>query len=493
MKVVQGFELKEIERKTIEEIGIPSLVLMERAALQVCNYIIKTYEASKNIIVIAGVGNNGADGLCVARMLYIKGRRVSVYIVGNMEKATEEFKCQLHILNKLGVLPVSEIDYSKYDIAVDAIFGIGLKREIEGRFKEVIEQLNNNGDRLEIISVDVPSGIDSDTGRVLGTSVKARVTVTFSCKKAGIILQPGNEYAGDIVVADIGIPESAYDENYRIITYESRDELKLPKREENGNKGTFGKVLIIAGSAGMSGAAFLAGKAAYRMGCGMVRILTDEKNREVLQKMLPEAVLITYESDIDNEKIKESLDWCSCIVAGPGIGKSEISKRLVKEALQSCKKIVLDADALNIISENDELTEYYHTNVIITPHIVEMARLLKVSVREIKEDYLNKALNYSKKYGIVVALKDARTIVCNGVNGRIYINQTGNDGMATAGSGDVLAGVTGSLFATDDEPFNAAVNAVYLHGKAGDIAAEKLGRAGVMASDIADSVNETLL
>ncbi len=493
MKVVSGTELKQIEEYAINRIKLPSLTLMERAALKVYEYIQDTYDKSMSILVVAGVGNNGADGVAVARMLHIAGRKVAVRIVGNLLKATDEFKTQYEIYNNVeGNMLYMEPDYSKYDIVVDALFGIGLKREITGEYKEVINEINEHFADKTVISVDVPSGIDSDTGRIMGVSVRADITVTFSCKKIGLLLPPGNMLAGRVLVADIGIPQCAYEDKYSVITYESRDEIKLVPRDANGNKGTFGKILIIAGSHNMSGAAYLCGKAAYRMGSGLVRILTCEENREILQKMLPEAVLVTYK-DGEEVDLKEHMKWADCIVAGPGIGKSDQAYSIMSQVMDTDKKLVIDADGLNIISEHRELEEKLGKNMIITPHIGEMARLSQKEISDIKENVLQAATDFALEHNIVVVLKDARTIVADGSTQMRYINSSGNDGMGTAGSGDVLAGVLGSLYAVDNCAFNSAINAVYLHGMAGDMAASKLGNAGVMASDIANMINETLI
>ncbi len=493
MNVVSGLELKKIEEYAINTIKLPSLVLMERAALKVCEYILDNHSAKERLLVVCGTGNNGADGIAVARMLHIAGRKVSVCIVGNLEKATDEFKRQYEIYNNVdGDILYIEPDYERYDIVVDALFGIGLKREILGNFKNVIEKINEYFNDKTIISIDMPSGVDADTGKIMGVCVKANVTITFSCYKVGLLLAPGNAFAGQIIVEDIGIPKKAYENNCSIITVNDKSELKLPKRDINGNKGTFGKVLIIAGSYNMSGAAYLCGKAAYRMGSGLVRIITCEENREILQKLLPEAVLITYNKD-ENIDLSEHIVWADSIVIGPGIGKGNQAYNILKTIIESKKKTVIDADGLNIISENVKLKELLHEKIIITPHLGEMARLVEKSIPEVKENILDVALEFAVKHNIVVVLKGSRTIVADGATGKRYINISGNDGMGTAGSGDVLAGILGSMYGTSNNAFNSAVNAVYLHGVAGDIAADKLGKAGVMASDIANMVNETLL
>lgn len=489
MRLVTGTELKQIEAYAIEKIKLPSITLMERAALKVYEYIIQEFPKDICVLVVAGVGNNGADGIAIARMLHIAGRKVALKIIGNQAKATEEFKLQYEIYNNVnGHILYMKPDYEKYHIIVDALFGIGITRAIDGDYREVIEEINNKTGKT-VISVDMPSGVNADTGKIMGVCIKADITVTFSCMKVGMMLPPGNMYTGKVIISDIGIPDSAYEGNTSVITYRDKCEVKLPQRSANGNKGTFGKLLIVAGSYNMSGAAYLCAKAAYRMGTGLVRIVTTSDNREVLQKMLPEAVLVTY-NDEDTD-ILEAINWADAIVVGPGIGKSKSAYSILEQVMESNKKIVIDADGLNLISENDELNKKLGNNMIITPHIGEMSRLCGKSIDEIKDNILCVATEYAGLHNIIVVLKDAKTVVTDG-NIR-YINSSGNDGMATAGSGDVLAGMVGSLYAVDNNAFNSAINAVYLHGVAGDLAAEKLGKAGVMASDIANIVNETLM
>ncbi len=491
MRVVTGSELKEIEEYAINELKLPSAVLMERAALSVYELICNYYDRGYSVIVIAGVGNNGADGVAIARMLHIAGYKVAIKIVGDMNKATKEFKLQYEIYNKLnGKVLNTKPDYKRYDIAVDALFGIGLTREVVGEYKEVIGKVNEAFENKVVFSVDIPSGIDADTGKVMGTCIKATYTVTFSCMKAGMLLSPGNKYVGKVVISDIGIPESAYKGNCSIISYIDREELKLPKRDINGNKGTFGKILIIAGSYDMSGAAYLCAKAAFRSGCGLVKIVTVNENREVLQRMLPEAILMTYNRE-ESMDLSEALSWADSIVIGPGIGTGDISKNLLQQVMKSGKKLVIDADGLNIISNDNTMKKLFGNNMIITPHIGEMSRLCKKSIDEIKENMLDVATEFAKQHNIVVVLKDSRTVVSDGK--MRYINISGNDGMATAGSGDVLAGIVGSLYATDNSAFNSASNAVYLHGEAGDAAAKRIGSAGLMASDIAEMLEVTLV
>ncbi len=490
MQVVTGTELKKIEEYAINKIKLPSVTLMERAALKVCEYILENRAEKDRVLVVSGVGNNGADGIAAARMLHIAGRKVAVKIIGNLSKATEEFKLQYSIFNNVnGRILYTEADYDNYDIIVDGLFGIGLTREVTGEYKEIVDEINENSKDKTIISIDIPSGIDANTGKILGVCVNADVTLTFSCLKLGMLMAPGNKYTGRVIICDIGIPECAYAQGCSAFTYLDRKEMIMPQRDKNGNKGTFGKLLIVAGCENMSGAAYLCAKAAYRMGTGLVRVVTAESNREIIQKMLPEAVLVTYKDK--NIDLNGSVEWADAVVIGPGMGKSDIAYNMLEQVLQRKKKTVADADALNLISEHEELKSYLGGNVIITPHIGEMARLCGKTTEIIKENILEWATEFALEHNITVVLKDSRTVVSDGK--ARYINSSGNDGMGTAGSGDVLAGVVGSIYAVDNSAFNSAVNAVYLHGVAGDLAAARLGKAGVMASDIANMVNETLM
>jgi len=376
------------------------------------------------------------------------------------------------------------------DVLVDAIFGIGLTRDIEGEYEEIINVMN---DALGYtISADIPSGIDADTGRIHGVCVYADETVTMQYRKRGLLLYPGAGAAGEIFQASIGIHRMmpAREDAYSL-TENDLYEI-IPERDPAGNKGTFGKVLIAAGSPGVSGASYLAACAALRSGCGMVKIIAPEENREILQTMLPEAMLAVYRTPEEAaEALRDNAPWANVIACGPGIGTGETGRALTNAALEQKRRtVILDADALNcLVGRADALN--YHQNVIITPHMGEMSRLCRKSIDELKEDPAGEAAAFAKRHGCICVLKDART--CIGLpDGGIFINTTGSSGMATAGSGDVLTGIIAAVIARGCRNDTGTAAACYLHGMCGELAEEKLGPSFMKADDIIAELKEVL-
>lgn len=497
-QLVTGEQMKAVDQYAIQEVGIPFLVLMERAALSVVEEMEPELFREDQILIACGTGNNGADGAAVGRMLFLRGYHVTVVTVGREESRTEELKLQLSINEKLGLSAMEAEDFipGTCQAAVDALFGVGLSRNVEGAYRDMIETIEDMKPRLTV-AVDIPSGIHSDTGKVMGTAVKADLTVTFGFKKVGLSLFPGREYSGRVVVKDIGFPPCPAERltGRRYVTCGPEDLELLPGRKPWSNKGTYGHVLIAAGSPGMAGAAYLSALAAYRMGAGLVKILTPAENREILQTLIPEAVLSVYDCAEALEepeqflgKIEKECGWADAVVLGPGLGKEPWAVRLVQQVLLSAfVPIVLDADGLNIVAENPSLSEYFTENVLVTPHVGEMARLSGLEIEEIQADLTKAAEDYSEKYGVITVLKDAATVVVR-KDEPIYINSSGCAAMAKAGSGDVLTGVLAALIAMGMEEGQAAVLGVYLHGLAGEAAEKALGENGVLARDLADSL-----
>ena len=499
--VTTGKQMKEIDRYTMEEIGIPSMVLMERAAWAFVEEIRGALKKTDRIWVACGTGNNGADGVAAARMLTLEGFRPVILLAGDAERGTEEFKAQLAIARKLGVPVFETEDFipGKCEVILDAVFGVGLSRPIEGAYREFMEMLAAQSPRFTA-AIDVPSGIHSDSGQVMGIALKADVTVTFGYEKLGCLLYPGRLYCGRLVTADIGFPKSALEQGMAggekyAMALDDGDLGEIPRRQRDANKGTYGKLLIVAGSKGMSGAAYMSALAAYRTGAGLCRILTDEENRAILQGQIPEAVLLTYDgarAEADGEAFKEmvagAVKQATAIVLGPGLGRSEASRLLVETVLeQAFVPVVLDADGLNLVAEHPHFTNYFTENIIVTPHVGEMARLTKKSAEEIKADPVGTARTYADIYGVTCVLKDAATVIA-GRDGELYINQSGCPAMAKAGSGDVLSGVIAGLLALGLEDVKAAAMGVCLHGKAGEAAAERTGSHGLLAHETADAV-----
>ena len=486
--LADGRQMKAIDNYSIETLGIPSMVLMERAALCVAEHIRSAFKDPKQvskIIAVCGSGNNGGDGLAIARILHTWGYPVAYYLVGNMEKATKETRMQLEILDNLKIEQCLTCDaFETADVLIDAVFGIGLMREITGHFADVIERMNAS--KAKIYAVDIPSGIHSDNGQIMGCAVKAHCTVTFGVLKAGLALYPGAEYAGDIFVEDIGFPKVSV-EHAALDTFALEKEdiaIYLPKRSAHSNKGSYGKVLIIAGSAQMGGAAVLSATAAYRMGVGLVRAFTVRENRDIILKHLPEAILTLYdEKNPDLDALAQAMDWADAVCIGPGLSTAEYAKVIVAYVCQHCNvPLIMDADALNIIAMNNSILDNCHVPVILTPHLGEMSRLCKKPIKDIQKDLVNVCKEYAKSHNIICAMKDARTIISDGVSA--YINIAGNSGMATGGSGDVLSGIITGLLAQQVNPFMAAALGCYIHGCAGDMACIDKGEYGLLASDI---------
>lgn len=487
--------MKQIDNDTIEGTGIPSMVLMERAALSVAEEIRQRVDAP-SVLCVCGCGNNGADGLATARILTEMEIPAAVLILGNEAHATEEWKRQREIIGNLPVPVVTNPALSEYTVIVDALFGIGLGRNVEGVYAEWIEKINQSP--AWVISVDMPSGIDTDSGEVKHAAVRADMTVTFGLMKAGQVFYPGALYAGEVVVKQIGFPKQNVEHvQPKLYTFGEEALAMLPARRPDLHKGTAGRLLVLAGSKNMAGAAFLSAKAAYRMGVGLVRVMTPEENRQIMQTLLPEAVLVTYEENQQAELLLgQSLEWADVVAAGPGLGRSTASVTLIS-ALSAYaqqhkeKTYVLDADALNILAANKALWKGFSGCAVITPHMGEMASIAGTTVEEVQKNRIALAKRTGIEYNVICVQKDARTIVCEG-EGPCYVNTSGNSGMATAGSGDVLSGMIAGCLAMGLPARKAAELGVYLHGLAGEAAGAALGERAVMAQDIVEGIATVL-
>ena len=483
-KILSAREMKLCEQFAINEIGIPSEVLMERAAFCVYSEIVSRFDKNADILILAGAGNNGADGIAVGRMLFLSGYKVCVNYIGEIEAASKENLMQYKIAENLGIDFILNADISRFDVVVDALFGIGLSRNMSHELCAVVDSVNNSD--CYVVSVDIPSGVDSSSGKIYSVAVKADLTVTFGYKKIGHILFPGADYVGKLAVADIGLPECTFN---TALSFTNYDLSLLAPRNQNSNKGTYGKVLIVAGCENMAGAAYLSAKAAYRTGAGLVKVFTHEKNRQIIQTLIPEAVLATYSEDSFAERLENAINDADVIVAGPGMGTSVLSKNILESILDFSKvPTVLDADALNIISENPDMLSKLPKKVIITPHVKEMSRLVGDSTESILDDFIDTAKGYAKENNVTCVLKSARTVTAL-PDSNVYINQIGNSGMSTAGSGDVLTGIIAGVL-TQGVPFDvAAPLGVYIHALAGNKAKETKSERSMIASDIVESLS----
>ncbi len=486
--LVNGTEIKKWEKQAMENYKLPSLLLMERAALAVVEELTNgSYDLSK-ILIACGTGNNGGDGLAAARLLKNDGYDVSVCVVGSLDKLSSETRQQLEMYQAISGNFVTTLALKEYTVIVDAIFGIGCNREITGIAAEVIKKINKS--QVRIVSVDIPSGICADTGKICGAASEAETTVTFFAEKLGMMLYPGREHCGKIVVSGLRMPAPEC-EDCQVITYTDEDLKKLPVRKENSHKGTFGKVLIIAGSDKICGAAYMAAAGAYRIGAGMVKIYTTKENQTALQTLLPEALLEIYDRSKPGVKqLKQCMEWADAIVIGPGLGTEWITEKILRYVIgKSEVPVVIDADGINILAKNRSCLLDYHAPLILTPHIQEMARLAEKTTAQILEEPIETAKSFAEKYYVTLVMKDARTIVADREQ-PLYINMSGNSGMATGGSGDVLAGMLGGLLAQGMGLFEASKLGVYIHGSAGDAAAAAKTAYSMTATDILDGIAE---
>lgn len=491
---VNAAQMKAADQYTIQKLGVPSLELMEHAA-QACVQVLEDEKVDlSHVCVVCGSGNNGGDGFAIARILQNNRYSVETFCVGNPEHYTEETQEQMHRLQECG----GKITYGmpqedSYSVVIDAVFGVGLSRKVEGRYRQVIEQMNRM--RGTKFAVDIPSGLSATTGCILGCAFKADYTVTFQLKKIGLELSQGRAMAGRVIVPDIGISTDSICEDQEIVRTAGKDIYRkmLPDRPEDSNKGTYGRLLVIAGSKGMAGAAYLNAHAAYMTGAGLVRIYTSSDNREILQTLLPEAIVTTYE-EYNKEELLSLLTWADSVCIGSGLGMSRLSEKILKTVIEYVKvPCLIDADGLNLLAENKNyLNQMAERRFVITPHMKEMSRLTGTPVEELKADRIQILKDFISRYRITCVLKDSRTLIASEEKG-IRMNLTGNSAMAKAGSGDVLAGVISGWMVQGKEAEDAAELGTYIHGLSGDLAKFEKGVYSVMARDLIEYISKALM
>lgn len=491
---VNAAQMKAADQYTIQKLGVPSLELMEHAA-QACVQVLEDEKVDlSHVCVVCGSGNNGGDGFAIARILQNNRYSVETFCVGNPEHYTEETQEQMHRLQECG----GKITYGmpqedSYSVVIDAVFGVGLSRKVEGRYRQVIEQMNRM--RGTKFAVDIPSGLSATTGCILGCAFKADYTVTFQLKKIGLELSQGRTMAGRVIVPDIGISTDSICEDQEIVRTAGKDIYRemLPDRPEDSNKGTYGRLLVIAGSKGMAGAAYLNVHAAYMTGAGLVRIYTSSDNREILQTLLPEAIVTTYE-EYNKEELLSLLTWADSVCIGSGLGMSRLSEKILKTVIEYVKvPCLIDADGLNLLAENKNyLNQMAERRFVITPHMKEMSRLTGTPVEELKADRIQILKDFISRCRITCVLKDSRTLIASEEKG-IRMNLTGNSAMAKAGSGDVLAGVISGWMVQGKEAEDAAELGTYIHGLSGDLAKFEKGVYSVMARDLIEYISKALM
>lgn len=496
-----------IDRRTIEQYQLPSMVLMERAALAFCEVLWEREKKDTPILIVCGNGNNGGDGLAAGRILAQKGYPVTLLCAGNSETGTEQFCQQREILRqmKLPVLSFSKEEaqekkeqlktvLASAKVIVDALFGVGLNREISGHYKELITCMNE----AEAVkyAMDIPSGIHAGSAQVLGTAFRADVTVTFGIGKKGLYLYPGADYAGEVFIKDIGfLREAVRQEKLCWKMLEESDLYGILKRKRHSHKGTYGRVLVIAGSRTMSGAAYFSAMAAYRMGAGLVKIVSEVHNEGVLRTLLPEALFSFYEEGEEpKELLQKELQWADAVVTGPGLSLSDTAAFIVRQVLTGCSvPCVVDADAITLLAgfSKQEKEQYLKKeNLVLTPHLKELAVLLQKETAEVSEN-LSRVTELLPAFGGVLVCKDAVTLTAGADT--VYVNTIGTNGLATGGSGDILTGILAGIYAQRRQDWKKELlydtaRGVTLHGLCGRYAAKCCSESSMLARDTLDSI-----
>jgi hydroxyethylthiazole kinase-like uncharacterized protein yjeF len=506
MKLASAAQVRELDQLATSQYGIPSLLLMENAGRQVAETareMLSGTVSGKNVLILVGRGNNGGDGLVAARHLVNAGAEVKLFFLSAPEDYRGDARVNFEICKQMQLkqyflreekdLTALKIALRNTDLVLDAIYGTGFKGRVTGLPEKVIDVVNSSG--LPLLAVDLPSGLEADTGAVSGECIQASVTVTFALPKIGLFLEPGVGYVGRLRVVDISIPGTLI-ETYPISRFVSTGLMCrqfLPPRRRDAHKGDFGHVLVVGGSEGLAGAVVLAARAALRSGCGLVTVAVPWSVYPIVAGQLTEAMVYPLaETDRKTisrdalEQIGELMARASVLALGPGMGRHPDGPELIRHLLQNSKvPVIIDADGLNALARDLSALDSRKTPVILTPHPGEMARLLGSSTAQVQADRLGLAEKAAADWGVTLVLKGANTIVAC-PDGRTYINPTGNPGMATAGSGDVLCGIIAGLAAQGIEPGAAAAVGVYLHGAAGDRALGDRGAQALIAGDLLD-------
>jgi NAD(P)H-hydrate epimerase len=511
MRVLNAAQMRDADRRTIEDVGLPSLVLMENAGRQTVAAIEAMYAdlAERQVAVLCGRGNNGGDGFVVARTLAQRGVGVSVFLIGRVADVRGDARTNLEILGRLGHTVVEIADSQAWELhfsevgdctlIVDAIFGTGLNAPVSGLIESVIADVNTSG--IPVVAIDLPSGLSADSHEPIGPSIEAGLTVTLAAPKLPLVLPPADLRAGDIVIADIGIPAEVIDAvdgpRVELLTRASMRELLVP-RTPDSHKGDYGRVLVVAGSVGKTGAAHLAAVGALRSGAGLVTVATPSSCAAIVASMAPEYMTEPLDeavNGLDPDGVDRLLEIARDVVAiGPGLGQAEATREFIKQLVdRATMPVVVDADGLNAFANDpDRLSGREGRDVIITPHPGEMARLVGMSTDEVQASRLEIARNFAIAHRVYVVLKGHRTLIAT-PDEKVFINPTGNPGMATGGTGDVLTGMIAAWLAQLLDAEAACKLAVYLHGMAGDLAEADEGEVAMTATDLVGHLSDAVL
>jgi len=511
MKILTAGEMREIDRIAIDEIGIPGPVLMENAGIRITEEILRKFPKiqDENVVVVAGKGNNGGDGFVVARHLHNRGARPTVLLLAAKEDLKGDAALNLAIAEKSGVEVVdasTDLCWKKRrmtlfhaSVIIDAIFGTGLMKPAEGLFAAAIQDINKAAGYK--VAVDIPSGLSSDTFRLIGPAVKADLTVALAAPKIGHVFPPAEEYVGELVRADIGIPPALFEsENLKLEMVERAAIVPcFAKRARDAHKGSYGHLLVLSGSLGKTGAAVMAAKAAYRTGAGLVTVGAPVSCVPVIARSMVELMtepLAETEAGTASSaalpRVLELIKGKDAIVLGPGLSTHPSTAELVLSLIPKLKvPAVIDADGLNILAGHLDVLKAAAAPLVLTPHPGEFARLTGRSIQDVLDGRLDLAPRFARDNGVFLVLKGYRTLVAT-PQGRVYVNPTGNPGMATGGSGDVLCGMLGTFIMQEKDLLGAILAAVYLHGLAGDIGAGKLSERALLAGDLIRSLPEAI-
>jgi len=510
MLIATAEEMRKLDQATIHEVGIPGIVLMENAGRSLVQIVLDRFfpVAGKYVSIFAGRGNNGGDGFVVARYLHEQGCSVSVYVLSPTTLVKGDARTNLEICQKLGI-PIIEIlepqdtekhraNWTHADLIIDALLGTGLNADVRGLYAEVIHIINQL--RAPKVAVDVPSGLDADRGTPLGTCIKADLTVTFGLPKLGQIIYPGREFVGDLYVVDISIPRQVIGAHNLRHTLLTPHDLTLPSpRKGDSHKGHYGHLLVVAGSPGKTGAAAMASEAAVRVGTGLVTLGLPKSLNPILEVKLTEVMTEPLAENADGVLGPEALNVLlkimeskTALALGPGLSTLEGPVALTRELLLNSRiPVVIDADGLTALSKELNILKRVKCPIILTPHPGEMARLMNITASQVQADRIGLSRSLAEEFGVIVVLKGGATVVAL-PDGPIFINPTGNPGMATGGMGDILTGLIGGLLAQKMEPAEAAKTGVFIHGLAGDRCARRQGPVGYLATDLLPEISPLL-
>ena len=509
MKLVTAEHMRELDRRTIEDLGVPSLVLMENAGRSTYQILRREFPGLTGpVVVLAGRGNNGGDGFVVARYLANDGIPVTVYLLAARDQVQGDALVNLKILAKLNVELVEILGedrlndvlhhMSRAELVVDALLGTGLNSPVRGLFAEVIDRVNRT--RTKVLAVDIPSGLSADTGEPLGEAVEADVTVTYGFPKIGQILPPGRDLVGRLWQVDISIPADFAEDAATELAEAALMRKLLPPRPFASHKGTFGHLVVVAGSAGKTGAATMSSEAALRSGAGLVTTAVPASLNDILEVKLTEAMTLPLPEagaralgEGALSPLNDFLADKTAVALGPGLGTHPETQELVRTLVRDCPlPLVIDADGLNALAGQPEVIKGAGGPRILTPHPGEMGRLLGISSKEVQSQRLEVAKNFAAAHGVWVVLKGAQTIVA-APDGYLSLNPTGNPVLASGGTGDVLTGLIGGFLAQGLSPWDAARLGVYLHGLAADYLEEVMGPRGHIAGDLLTWLPELLM